>query len=125
MGNGPEFFQTIMGRAFFEGTMPALVRELKSLNKNLAKMAEDEEPQVLKDKPEGWLTDMVKSRAKEAQQSGTATGGLVGDYIMALAEGVVYREENEKKKIDDLVEQLLDIEEWAYSIRKGLTGEDD
>lgn len=34
----PEFHQTIMGRTFFEGTMPALVRELKRLNENLEKL---------------------------------------------------------------------------------------
>lgn len=32
---GPEFWQTRMGQVFFEGTMPALVRELKKLNENL------------------------------------------------------------------------------------------
>ena len=35
MANGPEFFQTVMGHKFFEGTVPALVRELKRLNDNL------------------------------------------------------------------------------------------
>jgi hypothetical protein len=29
------FFRTMMGRQFFEGTMPSLVRELKRLNDNL------------------------------------------------------------------------------------------
>jgi len=37
---GPEFFQTVMGRAFYEGTVPALVKELKKLNVNLEKLIE-------------------------------------------------------------------------------------
>ena len=39
-----EFFNTIMGRVFFEGTMPALVRELKRLNDNLEKLAARSSP---------------------------------------------------------------------------------
>jgi hypothetical protein len=31
----PEFFQTIMGRQFYEGTMPSLVKEIGRLNRNL------------------------------------------------------------------------------------------
>jgi len=30
-----EFFQTKMGHAFYEGTVPALVRELRRLNDNI------------------------------------------------------------------------------------------
>lgn len=33
--SGLQFFQTIMGKAFYEGTMPALVREIRRLNDNL------------------------------------------------------------------------------------------
>ena len=32
---GPEFWQTVMGRRFIEGTVPNLVQELKKLNENL------------------------------------------------------------------------------------------
>lgn len=39
----PEFHQTIMGRTFFEGTMPALVRELKRLNDNIEKLIKSKE----------------------------------------------------------------------------------
>lgn len=47
-GDGPvadvQFFQTAMGRTFFEYTMPELVRELKKLNANLEKLNEKTEP---------------------------------------------------------------------------------
>jgi hypothetical protein len=33
------FFQTIMGRKFFESDVPALIRELSDLNRNLAQIA--------------------------------------------------------------------------------------
>jgi hypothetical protein len=39
---GPEFFQTVMGRHFYEGTMPALVRAIEALNKNLGTMLDVE-----------------------------------------------------------------------------------
>lgn len=31
MSNGPKFFQTIMGKQFFEGTMPKLARSLERI----------------------------------------------------------------------------------------------
>lgn len=40
MANGPEFFQTIMGRTFYEVTMPRLVKQLEKLNENMEKLAE-------------------------------------------------------------------------------------
>ena len=36
--NGPSFFQTLMGRAFYERDVPALVRELQRLNANLERL---------------------------------------------------------------------------------------
>jgi hypothetical protein len=39
--SGPEFFQTKMGRIFFEGTMPELVRQLKQLNANMEELYAD------------------------------------------------------------------------------------
>lgn len=38
-----EFFRTMMGRTFFEGTLPSLVRELARLNENLEKGRELQE----------------------------------------------------------------------------------
>ena len=39
---GIEFFQTMMGKQFFDGTMPSLVRQLKRLNDNLEKLIDIE-----------------------------------------------------------------------------------
>ncbi len=36
--SGPSFFQTLMGRAFYERDVPALVRELQRLNANLERL---------------------------------------------------------------------------------------
>lgn len=36
--SGPSFFQTYMGQRFYEGTMPALVRQLARLNDNLERL---------------------------------------------------------------------------------------
>ena len=33
---GPEFFQTGMGRTYYEHTMPMLVKQMELLNQNLA-----------------------------------------------------------------------------------------
>jgi len=38
-----DFFRTMMGRTFFEGTVPSLVRELARLNDNLEKDREQRE----------------------------------------------------------------------------------
>jgi len=37
---GPKFFQTIMGQRFFEGTVPAILGQIKRLNKNLERLNE-------------------------------------------------------------------------------------
>ncbi|MFT7653905.1 MAG: hypothetical protein ACI9UU_003019 [Candidatus Azotimanducaceae bacterium] len=34
--SGPQFFETRAGREFYQGTMPALLRELQRLNELLA-----------------------------------------------------------------------------------------
>lgn len=39
--SGPQFFQTRMGHTFYEGTMPALVKQLERLNNNLEEMTAD------------------------------------------------------------------------------------
>lgn len=46
MANGPEFFQTKMGHIFYEGTVPALVRELKRLNDNLERLQQAPQIQI-------------------------------------------------------------------------------
>lgn len=58
MANGPEFFQTIMGRAFYEGTMPRLVKQLEKLNENIEKLAEAKAtPAVQQSQPPYLLLD--------------------------------------------------------------------
>ncbi len=35
---GPRFFQTIMGQRFIEGTVPAVLTQIKRLNDNLERL---------------------------------------------------------------------------------------
>jgi len=35
---GPKFFQTIMGQRFIEGTVPAVLTQIKRLNDNLERL---------------------------------------------------------------------------------------
>tara|TARA_Y100000310_G_scaffold74465_1_gene70688 strand:- start:269 stop:460 length:192 start_codon:yes stop_codon:yes gene_type:complete len=35
---GPKFFQTIMGQRFIEGTIPAVLNQVKRLNENLERL---------------------------------------------------------------------------------------
>ena len=44
---GVEFFQTPMGRRFYEGTMPSLVDAIEKLNENMALMQKQMEEQKL------------------------------------------------------------------------------
>jgi len=124
---GPEFFQTRMGQVFYEGTMPALVRELKKLNENLEKTRwPDPNPcgevplgpaEVLTHtapKPTGrdletfrkFLTTLIS----EADTSGEAAGRLVGGHLDDM--------HNEDPTV--IIEELENIEAWAASIRKKL-----
>lgn len=127
MGSGPEFFQTIMGRAFFEGTMPALVRELKSLNKNLAKAAEDKEDEHTKaaaNMPPKLLVDLALVRARENTASGDMQRVLVGDCVIDMLQEFDPKEDP-KKVIDALINGLLAIEDAAFILRKELAGDPD
>lgn len=45
-----EFFLTVMGRRYYEHTMPELVRQLERLNENIARLAEATEHNT---KPDG------------------------------------------------------------------------
>ena len=38
---GPKFFQTIMGQRFLEGTVPAVLGQVKRLNENLERLNEN------------------------------------------------------------------------------------
>ena len=44
---GPRFFQTIMGQRFIEGTVPAILKEIRRLNDNLEKLNKTLEERVL------------------------------------------------------------------------------
>jgi len=41
---GPQFFETRMGRTFYEATMPALVDQITRLNDNIEKIIEKQNP---------------------------------------------------------------------------------
>ncbi len=41
--NGPQFFQTVMGRTFFEGTMPRIARSLELLTRHITEATKREE----------------------------------------------------------------------------------
>jgi len=62
--SGPSFFQTHMGQRFYEGTMPALVRELKRLNDNLERLVAMAEQ----------LAGQKEASSAEPVQSTTAAG---------------------------------------------------
>lgn len=137
---GPEFFQTRMGQVFYEGTMPALVRELKKLNENLErngdlflygvpkKMIKEAMAKIEAPKPEGtppgWHTDLIKNLAREAERSGEAAGRLVGEHLIDLGEDHTNsHKSDELKHVRTVVAELENIEQWAKSIRTKLEQE--
>lgn len=61
MSNGPKFFQTVMGKKFFEGDVPRLVRALERIAKSL----EQKEPLEPKD-----FNTKVQQRAAAMMDSG-------------------------------------------------------
>jgi hypothetical protein len=63
MANGPEFFQTIMGRAFYEGTMPRLVKQLEKLNENIEKLVEAQKSAVPTAQPGDKIKVIVEKAA--------------------------------------------------------------
>lgn len=49
---GPKFFQTIMGQRFFEGTVPAVLGQIKRLNENLERLNQNLEKSYNEDADE-------------------------------------------------------------------------
>lgn len=140
---GPEFFLTGMGRKFFEGTMPALVQELRKLNENLSGVREiilygskvpaadrealglRPEEQVAKMQyPPGWHTSLLKDLAKEAWESSEPGAHVVGEHLLdTRVDHTNGHKTDEMKYIKSVVKELEGIERWAYSIRKKLSEE--
>ena len=123
-----EFFQTVMGRTFYEGTVPALVRELKKLNENLQKVSDGsllpklatalmhapllEEAEELR--PTGWDPSKFKEKLTEviamAENSGEAAGRMLGEHLDDLHD-----------ESPDLVQAELDnVIEWAKNLKDRL-----
>lgn len=86
-GNGPEFFQTIMGHKFFESTVPKLVRSLERIAVSLEKR-KGPKPRDLKnllnraaaelEAAPGGLTDSDQSKEERTQ--------LIEDLLTAAKE---------------------------------------
>lgn len=55
---GPKFFQTIMGQRFIEGTIPAVLNQVKRLNDNLER---------LNDNLERYFEDDDESKERDEQ----------------------------------------------------------
>lgn len=120
---GPEFFQTVMGRSFFEGTMPALVRELKKLNENLQN---DREVRVYGSRvpeadrvafglrPTGWDPTKFKEKLTEliakGENSGEAAGRMLGEHL----------EDMHDEKPEVIVAELENVIEWARVLLRDL-----
>lgn len=75
--SGPEFYQTKMGRIFYEGTMPDLAKQLKRLNEILEEnMADNHIPFVLTQAGQRFRSDEpnIANGPKAAQDSERAGG---------------------------------------------------
>ena len=78
-GNGPGFFQTGMGHRFYEGTMPALVEQLKRLNSNLEKFLEIREKAFGKS-PGGRVVASCSRCLHELDDSGLCSNKECSSY---------------------------------------------
>jgi len=122
---GPEFFQTRMGQVFYEGTMPALVRELKKLNENMEKVADGsllpklatalmDAPLVEVPKPTGrdperfreYLTELIA----EGENSGEAAGRMLGEHL----------DDMHSEAPNVIIAELDNIIEWARYLKDKL-----
>ena len=50
-----DFYRTTMGHRFYEGTMPALVKQLTRLNDNLERLSEDKVRETIREAMQVWL----------------------------------------------------------------------
>jgi len=65
MCTGPEFFQTGIGRTFYEGTVPSIARSLKGIDESLKKLAEQD-----KEDPSDEFARVVDERQRAAMLAG-------------------------------------------------------
>jgi hypothetical protein len=63
MSDGPEFFQTRMGQAFFEGTMPRLAKALETIADVLAQMP------LSRPAPGVLVATITEAERREARQA--------------------------------------------------------
>lgn len=81
MSNGPEFFQTVMGRAFYEGTMPLIAKSLQRIAAAMEQQnAPEEYPEI--DGPYPSLTDANACIAKVMPEAVKAADE--GDILTVL-----------------------------------------
>jgi|10_taG_2_1085330.scaffolds.fasta_scaffold95474_3 hypothetical protein len=59
----PSFFQTMMGKKFFEGTIPAMLLQINRLNDNLEKIIS------LLENNETAISDLLKEDDKDEQDA--------------------------------------------------------
>lgn len=51
--SGPEFFQTLMGKRYYEGTLPSLIKAINELNETLrVAFVTDKAKDKVEDEPE-------------------------------------------------------------------------
>lgn len=114
--SGPEFYSTGMGRRFFEGTMPDLVRELRKLNQNIADMREvglfgskvpQADRQALGLEPTGMdsaaFRKLLTALIVEAENSGESAGRLLGEHF----------DDPQYEDRELFIAELENIEEWV------------
>ena len=122
---GVEFWQSRMGHTFYEGTMPALVRELKKLNESLEKVTDGSLMPKLASavmnlpltdslRPTGWDPTKFKEKLTEliakGENSGEAAGRMLGEHL----------DDMHDEKPEVVIAELENVIEWAQVLLRDL-----
>jgi len=100
MANGPEFFQTIMGRTFYEGTMPRLVKQLEKLNENIEKLVEAQKSIVPTAQPGDKIKVIVEKAAVLGEKLDPSELANTSQSMQPVMFSLTQEAEEEERDID-------------------------
>jgi hypothetical protein len=121
-----DFFQTVMGRQFYDGTMPRIARGLEQLNENLEKMMakspakKDEISGVPVNGPPDWYNERIDTAVQQMKDLGETAASTLAVHITEVFNGDYGEKVTEEDRFKLVLSELSSIEERAVTLRQYL-----
>jgi uncharacterized alpha-E superfamily protein len=112
-----EFFQTVMGRQFYDGTMPALVTQIKRLNDNIEKIGEVFDATAEKEAKQTELkVEQSRASTREDALEAALHAVLKDVFESEIADGIKYETLTMAVELSNFNTQYPDIQVQAREL---------